>query len=81
MTCLASASMLALPEEAKPARQPGRAGELAAGEEILRRRQIVEQREVLIDRLDAGERASAGDLIAVSGPSSTIQPESEGGRR
>ena len=41
-------------EKPQPAGQPGRERDLAAAVEVLRRRQIVEEREVLIDRLDPG---------------------------
>ena len=41
-------------EKAQPLRKPGGEGDLAAAIEVLGRRQIVEEREVLVDGLDAG---------------------------
>lgn len=45
----------ALLQKSQAARKPLRASQLATGKEVLSRRQIVEQRQILIDGLDAGE--------------------------
>ena len=53
-TAAASRSMARPLRKPQAVRQPGREGDLAAAIEVLRRRQVVEQREVLVDGLDAG---------------------------
>ena len=49
-------------QEAQPARQPGRPGKLPPGVEVLAGRQIVEEREILVDGLDP-ERPGVGRRV------------------
>ena len=69
ITAAASRSMARAFRKPQAPRQPGWKGDLAAAEEVLRRRQVVEQREVLVDGLDAGaprrRRRAERDRFAV----------------